>query len=393
MATTRDSSRGDEDRAGGTGRGFADLGLALIVVIAIDVALFRVGLYFPWLQPESYSGRVEGELRRVERVRKAFPGVRHVFVIGNSTALRSVQEVLLDQMLSLRGAADPLISLNLAQGGSSPAAWRVLLESLDVRRDDTAAVVLGISLETVRLGPPQKGRLDLEIVKSRMWWRDAEWMTRQLPSVEARLAATLGVLFRTPAFRADLRQLLAGPRDRWRSVARARAIEASPSSGLRHAQRSERRLPAAKLVGGKLLLTDPPEWLAEDRRERREIQARLGRDQARMKRGQPPLVPSDRQLEGLEETIRAMDRRRVPVVLAILPTAPYPMPCRDVRPFASMVERMSAAGVRVALYDDPPLLAEIEQPRYFADLLHANRAGAEVYTRGLGVFLARWLTD
>jgi hypothetical protein len=367
-------------------RPFADLLLALGLLLAFDLVAFHCGAYFPYLRPESHSGRVERGFARWA-FRQSQTPLRQVVVMGDSTGAHSIEEVLLEQRLQAAGW--PLAATNLAIGGSTARSWKHLLEDAGVERENTALVVLGV----FPLGLQEtQDKPDMKILKTRLRLSDVAALPASFEKTEARLQATTEVFYRTGLFRDDLLELLRAPRARLAEVETARAADqAQRGQGWRRYNKSRLSFASARLgADGKLDRAVLDEWIRRDPALMKRLEELLQRRASGFKAAQPIKIEPG-QARMLAEAIRWIASQDIPVVVALTPEGPLP-PLRDPgNPFEPLVDGLRAEGIKVRLFRDVALLASLEKPEYFEDLLHANQASAEIYTRGLADWLAEKL--
>lgn len=365
-------------------RPFADVLLGLLLVLAVDVAAFHRGLYFRWLRPDSYSGRVEESSRRFAARRAATP-FRQVAVLSNSTGGACISEAVVESQLQEAGW--PLAVTNLAQGGSTARSFYLLAKHEAIDATTTAVVVLGLHPMGLE---EDENKPDLEIVKTRLELADAATLPLSFREAEKRLQVLTQVFFRTPLFRDDLRDLLADPQARAAAVRKARQEEdARNARGVRRAISSRADLQSVRLdAAGELDLAALEPRIRNNPALVRQLGNVLKR---RAQRGDAPGAPmkiEPEQARLLEALVELLHRRGVAVVVAITPQSPYPLPGHHIETLEALLGSLRAKGLAVALYHDRAMLDRIENPRHFRDLLHVNVDGAEIYSRGLADFLA-----
>ncbi len=365
-------------------RPFADALLGLALVAAVDLWAFHAGAYYSWLRPDSYSGRVEETSRRFAALRAATPD-RQVVVMSNSTGGACVTEQLVEN--ELRAAGWPLAVANLSAGGSTARSWYHLLRHEAVRRDTTAAVVLGVHPQGLT---EDADNPDLEIVKTRLALSDAAVLPWSYAERERQLQVFTQVFFRTPFFRDDLRDFLHDPPDRLAAAALARKEEERFAKGWRRAIGRRIDLTSARLdAAGKLDLEALSPRLRENRQLVRQLDGLLQRRAARGNVPGAPMTLETEQAAMLRKTVEMLGARGVPVVVAITPQSPFPLPGHRIDPLERLIAELRAEGHQVALFHDLAMLDVVESPEHFSDLLHVNAGGAEIYSRGLAAFLAR----
>ena len=371
-----------------------DFLLASLLVVLADVALFHAGAYFPFVQPESFSGQVEDQVRRVNRRIESFPGQHRILVMGNSATQASVGESHLETELADNGLRYDAI--NMAIGGSSPRAWYVLLKDGWISKDNTEVVVLGINLGSIQAFGRKK-RADLDISKTRLKAADAWAMARAYRGLETRLEVFVGTVFRTLLFRDDVKQYLLSPMERRREVAEARVrFEAWMQAGGRVDNVSHDNLVSARLgKNGKLKFDQLDEFLKQRDKLRSRVQHMLRRRRSKLRfiaRGKKEtrkvtIEPAKVRLLG--RLVDELNADGVKVVFSVLPISPYALGIPpEVDHLGNFFRDLKQRGADVAVWHDPELIRKLQAPKYYRDTLHLNAAGAEIYTRGLARFLA-----
>lgn len=356
--------------------------LAVAMILALDIVLFHRGAYFPWLRPDSYSGRVEASSRRFDVMRAQHVDGRAVVTMGDSTAGSAIQEAVVERSLV---PYDPsAFSINLSQGGSSPRSWVTLLDDPRINGERTSTVIVGIFPGSmVRFEIPKP---DLDIVKTRMRVRRAVALASTYRTTEMRLTVLATSLVRSPLFGEDLRDLFRGPGERVRSVRADREDELKFGEGYRRENLADWDLSSFRLGDdGTLVVSEVDPIVRDNRNLKRSVEAALVRNRE-MRR--PPRFEVDPvHLRLLAELVRDLDGRGVETVLAMLPRSPYPDGARDFVELESLFRALQNEGLRVSYFCSDDLLDTLESPVYFKDLLHLNRKGADLYSRELGGWL------
>jgi hypothetical protein len=361
-------------------RPFADGIIGLFLVVLVDVLAFHAGWYYPWLLPQSYSGRTEASMRRFAELRAATP-LRHVVVMSNSTGARCIDESLLESGLQSAGW---LAVANLAQGGTTARSWYVLLRSAPVNAATTAVVVLGVHPHTLAQSEHQP---DVSSVKTRLEIGDLGLLAGSYTKLETRLRVALGTVLRTPLFREDLVALLANPAARLAAVRAARDEERT-NPGRRIVLASKVDLSSARLgPDGELDLAVLAPRHRADPKLAGVLRAQLRRRELHPDAPTPPIVIEEVQAKMFRATVRMLTARGVAVVVAMTPEGAWPSPGHPIGPLEQLVTELRAEGARIAIFQDLPMLETVENPLYFADVFHTNQAGAQIYTRSLTTFL------
>ena len=356
--------------------------IAAAIVVVMDIILFHHGSYFPWLRPDSYSGRVEGSSRRFDVMLDQHAASRAVVAMGDSTTGSAIQEAVVERAIG--EPALPLFVINLAQGGSTPRSWVTLLDDPRIAGETVAEVIVGIFPGSmVRFDVPKP---DLDIIKTRMRVRRAVSLASTYRETEMRLFALTTSLFRSPLFGDDLRDLFRDPRARVRSVRANQEDETSFREGYLRENLADWDLSSFRLGDdGRLVVAEIDPIVRGNENLRKSVQAALVRVHGLSEPRRIPLDPI--KLDLLADLVRLLDGRGVGTTLAVLPRSPYPTGSRDLVELESVYGDLHNAGLRVSYFCRDDLLDRLESPLYFKDLLHLNRLGADLYSSELGSWL------
>ena len=365
---------------------WGDLWLAVAILALTDLLLFHGGLYHRVLAPESYSGTLERQMRRLLAHHRRLPDHEVVLLTGNSKGVHGFDERQLETMLG--HDSTPVIAVNISVPGSSARTWNLQLNDPALRSLKLRTVVLGLDLEQLKLAGPTSQRRDLDIVKTRLSirtvWQAAAWHT----SLEDRLGVAAAGIFRGLLYRADLDDLVRSPAERYRRLRVWKKLEHSEAVRRRRFKpKADVRLPEARLEGERAVFSQMPDWLRRDSKLQRDITIRLRLQRRDLEEGTPRRAPAPTHLRHLRTIVESINDRGADVVLAVVPRYPWPDRCRSIRPVHRFVAHLRSQGRRVRLYYDPDRLDLLEQPAFFRDLMHVNLPGAEVFTSGLGQYL------
>lgn len=341
-------------------------GALLLAWCALDGAIYRSGFYFSLAEPESNTGAVVNSLMLLERQYR--PGVRTVLVFGDSRVAEGFSGSI------ARGEGD-IDFINLAVPGSTPRTWYYLLREIVARGYRFDAIVIGTRFQPLGgarladwpLSPNQDAPL--------LGLRDLRDYPRSFEAAAMRERGLHAVLFPGLTLRQDTRELLTAPLQRWRSVKEMRplflgAVPLYPGR--------EERMPA-------LVFADDArvrDWAGATAAQRALVEGHLAELAA----------PLDTAVVAANEAYastwfgalaRLATAREAAAIVFALPRGPYPaalaqqdrrrsppwaLPPRQGRPGL-------ADGRAVAL--PPELLQDLEDPAYFFDAMHCNRAGRE----------------
>jgi hypothetical protein len=339
-----------------------------VILVAWDAALFRSGLYYRWLEPQSTAGMTRGAIRLVDQ--NYAPDRRNVLVLGNSQVGEGFSQQLADQATQGSG----LHFLNAAIPGTDLRAWYYLLRQIDPHADRFAAVVLQVSYDPGEpIGVQADYPLDIAYLTPLLGLRDVADFPATFDDRALAERARRAILFPAQPLRNDIAAFLAAPRERLKQLRKWRKYFVP--SALQYPGRDQ-ALPDLSLDPSTL---QPTDW---------------GSDEAKLKpvlskyfdslRGRPSAttqVSNERYahqwLSRIAEPYRA---HGIPVILMSVPRGPWHAALPPSRP-AGAVADLIAAGMLTALPGDS--FVDLERPRYFFDSLHMNRAGRERFSPAL----------
>ncbi|MEM6455022.1 MAG: hypothetical protein AAF772_08000 [Acidobacteriota bacterium] len=374
-------------------RPFIDLWIALIVIVVVDVLLFRVGLYQKIMQPESYAGNIAWTWQRLGHdltAKRAGDGPPLLVIMGDSMARSAVQSGYLDRVLAREGGVAHR-TLHLSQGGSSVRSWYHLLRTTDFSGDDVSAVVIGLRRDALRnLSDGSMFEVDLDILAMRLRNADVPRLAQSADDWNGRLRIWSYGLLRMPLMRDDIRQLFGAPATRLAQLEKVQTRRAR-----RLANGWQRRVTSTEtLVGahydtrtGRVLFArpDPPHWFRRNDTLMRYLRGGLVPHRM-LERRQVEQDPAA--IAYLDDTIRLLEARGVAVVLAILPDRAFAVdPPLDRDALLRVLVNLIAGYPSTHLYFEPALLDEIEAPQYYRDPVHVNALGGDRFSRGLAEFL------
>ena len=375
-------------------RDLSDFLWAIVLVAISDIALFHQGAYFPLMQPQSHSGRVEQRSHRLEAMINASPDVQRVVVMGNSKAGAAVHESRLETELAAAGRPARVIDYSI--GGTSPRGWYVLIKNSGVSGDNTRVVVVAVDDHQLRAESSTQ-KSDIEIVKTRATVADGFALAGASEGFRFRLWAAFSAIYRTPLFRDDLRQALEKPALRRRQIATSQArLERQLRAGFRFDNHETKNLLSARLgPEGQMVIAELDPYLQRNmglrlRIARALVVQRKTREAIEQGRPKPRVLrPSAGKLKLLGRLTENLNRQGVKVVISMLPRGPYVLdrPLKE-DPLAQLVTDLKRRGADVEVWRADKMLSRLQSPEYYRDDLHMNKAGADIYTRHLGRYLA-----
>ena len=333
-------------------------------VFLLDAAIFRTGLYFRWVEPDSSTGLTEYRLR-AELDRQRQPG-NLVLTFGDS------RFAYLPRVANQYTAESGYVFRHGGTAGSSARDWYYMLRDLDPTARRYQAVVIGFDDLEDEDSPVsrQDDPRSLHYNVGRLRLRDTWAFGSSHPSPVFRWAAIRGILLNGIVMQEDFHDLLLRPRERIKSA----NLNREGWAGWAYDYDDEERSLAGLSIDWKARrLTFPP---AMDPAYRKMF------DETLLRKPFPDRgVRSAFQREWVG---RIVDRYRdspTRVVFVRLPRGPL-SPLRDVplNPQSSL--RELARRPRVLL-GNPLRYVELERPDYFKDPLHLNRAGAHAFSKML----------
>jgi len=343
------------------------LALAVLVLMGwllVGTALFRSGFYYRYVaSPDSTAGEAERALQVIAQ--RYVPGARNVLVLGDSRTAEGFSSRVANQSV-------PGINfIEAGMAGTTPRVWSYLLRKIDPAGDRFDAVVLQ---RIVDVSTPDREcladrSLDLAYLPPLVTAADALDIPRSFAQPPARAQAWRTVLLPMRTARADLDALADSPYARLRAVrVNLRAYVPSRYAYTGHAE----SLAAVALDP----LTLHPKPAADVPSSLIAYLDQLRESRVSQRAPEPCNLAYYRHWLGrIAAQYRPTHR---PVLLVALPRGPFH---REHGPPA----RTDLAAVGLSPGDGVTLLAPsavgtLEQPRFFFDSLHMNRAGRDRYS-------------
>ena len=339
-------------------------GLVLLGWLLVGAVLFRSGFYYRYVaSPDSTAGEAERALQVIDQ--RYVPGARNVLVLGDSRTAEGFSSRVANQ------SAAGINFIEAGMAGTTPRVWSYLLQKIDPAGDRFDAVVL-LRILDVNASDREclaDRSLDLAYLPPLITTTDALDIPRSFAQPPAHAQAWRTVLLPMRAARADLDALANAPYARLRAVrANLRAYVPSRYAYTGHAE-SLAAITLDPVTLHPRAATDvPPSVIAY-------------LDQLRDSRS-APRAPDPCNLAYYREWLgRIATRYRPthrPVLLVALPRGPFHL---EHGPPA----RTDLAAVGLTAGDGVTLLAPsavgaLEQPQFYFDGLHMNRAGRDRYS-------------
>lgn len=370
---------------GSTSRGTAASGVARLfgyalamaaIVAGWDALLFRSGLYYRWIEPRSTAGTTRSALQVVERTYE--PGRRNVLVLGNSRIGEGFSSALADEA----AAGSGLHFVNAAIPGTDPRVWYYLLRQVDPQAERFAAVVVTVPYDAGALAAaPADYPLDVAYLAPLLRLQDLLDFPASFDAAGMVQRARRAIVFPAQPMHEDIAALLAAPLQRLRDV---RAWRRHHVGDVLHYGGRAEALPELELDPATRL---PLDWQGREA----ELKPKLADYFAALSSPPKPSAQarqsSDRYYrQWLGRIARPYRAHGVPVIVTEVPRGPF-HGAQAARPTPTgAVAELAAAGLLKVLPGDS--FVDLEQPRYFFDALHMNRAGRERFSPRLAQLVA-----
>lgn len=342
--------------------------IALAVFFLIDAAIFRSGWYLAYLEPDSSAGGLE--LRLLWLRRSAPSKIPEVAMIGDSRMAEGFS------VLIARQASGPGIRFrNMAVPGSTPRVWYYQLRDGDPDRNRFAAVVIGLDRYADEDGAenPADRSIDPNYLAGRLRLTDCFGFAASFDSPDLRRSAASGCVLKGLALRRDVEALLENPADRFR---RARLWRNNGNGYIETYGGKAETLTGLTMDWQTNTMHPPPglqPWQTAT------LNAML------LTPPQPQTGALTRYRERwLGDLVALYAGSRTRIIFVEMPRGPVPM--RDSAVPARTLDRL--ARQRQVSILPAETFRDLEHPEVFADGLHLNRSGRQLFSERLGAKVA-----
>lgn len=339
----------------------------LLAVVAWDAAIFRSGLYTQEVEPRSLAGSTRNAVHVIEST--VLPDRRNVLVIGNS----KIGEGLAPDLADAATKGSGLHFVNGFIAGSDLRAWYYLLRQVDPGARRFSAVVLAVPLDPAEmLGTMANNVVDIGYVMPLLRLRDAGMFPASFDDAALKAQALRAILFPGQAWRRDIVMLLAQPLKRYRDV---RDNEKNYLPDLMRYPGRSAALPDLPIDSRTLL---PARWDGVDEAMKNTLTEHYFR--WLHVSPQPAVVDSNQRYfrDWLTRIAAPYHANGIPVILIEVPRGPWNGTQTPVPRPGGAIAGLIDAGLVSALPGDT--FVDLEQPHYFFDAEHMNRAGRERFT-------------
>ena len=343
------------------------VGAAAAMLLLVDLALFRSGLYYVLAAPESTAGSTHVTERAVAHFRD--PARRNILVLGDSR----IGEGFSAKVADAASGRDDLHFVNGSIPGTMPRVWYYLLRAMDPDADRFAAVAMMIDYDLADEPYELKNYPgDTSYLPPLLRASDIEDYPASFSAPDQVSRARRAILFPLQAMREDVRDLLAHPLQRWRDLRRARKTWLYAFGDYPGHDGALPDLVIDAQTGS------PTDWDDIDAglKARLEIYFQRIRDPA-----PPPLQSANDEYlrEWLGRIARRYAARNIPVFVFAVPRGPWHRMLAPVPEAKGAVADLAARGTVRALPGDA--FVALEQPQFFFDPSHLNQQGRERFSR------------
>lgn len=345
------------------------VGIALF--LAVDGAIFRSGLYAPWVAPTSGVGAV---LRVVDGISRIPLGHRSVLVLGDSRIAEGFSASLATTTAAASGSALTFTSGGVP--GTLPRVWYYILRQVEHPAARLAAVAIMTTSYHDDVADALAGRRsDILFAHPLLRLSDLPVFPPSFPTRPEQLEAAEAILFAGLFYKADLQDFIADPAERIRQVL---AWRAHGREWIANYQGND-----GTLAGLGFDLQTGALSVASEHASPRP--AALAAYAANLRANHGRFADSDAAAAYRREwfgRIAALCRHAgIPLIVFRIPRGPlHHMVDADAQP-TGVLEAMAQAGELKLLPADT--FDSLEWPQYFFDDLHLNHAGRQAFSVAL----------
>jgi hypothetical protein len=340
---------------------------AILTWLVLDALFFRTGLYFPYLEPNSSAGQLEGYLYWL-RQKSSVP---ESLVLGDSRIAHG-----LSAANATEATGNRLHFWNLGIMGTLPRDWYYLLRDADPTHRRFAAIILALDQysdeDYVDLYADRI--IDLNFLIARLRLTDCWEFATSMRSRENQSRALAGCLIKGIPLRSDIADLLTTWPARF---ARAKDWRDHGIDAINHFPGIDCDVRGLTADWSRRVLSFPS---GLDEPSRITIQATV------MPNWPPYSGETTRyRLRWLSKIFDLYRDSPTRVILLELPRAPLPKPDSSTPAYAlqGLLPRYQVTALPSSTFRD------LERPEYFFDGLHLNRAGRAIFSARLAQLVVR----
>jgi hypothetical protein len=354
------------------------MAVGVLTLLAVDFLVFRTGMYFRLVEPESTAGTLM--MTRLAAVSAYRPEARNIVVIGDSRIGEGFSSRIANQI----GEAHGINFIHLGVAGSTPRVWKYSLQTTEQRTGRFAAVVLMATSfqDTSPFEDLAERVLDISYLMPILRTVDTFEFVTSFSSGGARRQALRAFVFPAVAMQNDVRKFF------WSPVARIeKAIVWSngfPGWFYDYPGRPE-RLPdisQATLAAA----VDDPTVVPASLRDGLVAYLRAARNRPTAEQIEKTAAYRSRWFGRIAEYFQS---RGTPVFVVQIPRGPFHQTLVGNNPAQGALAELSRAE-KLTLLATTPFL-DLEEPQFFFDFLHLNQAGRLAFSQRLAEALTRVL--
>ena len=338
-----------------------------LILILTDAAVFRSGLYAPWIEPNSTAGATVSDIELIRHYTD--PKRRNILVLGNSQIGEGFSWPTADAALG----ASNLHFVNGSVAGTSPRVWNYLLREVDPNADRYAGIARMVDYDLSLWGGLSADYpLDTAYAAPLLRLSDLFDYPASFLDPELRERARRAILLPLQAMRLDLLDFIANPAKRRHEVLVGRP--GWIGAGATYPGHSE-ALPQLPLDAATAM---PSDWGETDPAA---LKAKLEPYFHGLHNKADAAVRNANMAYSREWVGRIAARyhaRGIPVIVFSVPRGPWhgllvPPP----QPNPALLELSNAGSIHVLPGD---AFVQFEKPQYFFDTQHMNHAGREAFS-------------
>jgi len=354
------------------------IALSILCFVFLDAAIFRSGLYARVSSPMTTAGKFLF-LIAYEQDRPA-DASRDVLMVGNSKMEWAFWVKQFKAFLP-HSRLRPVMG---ASSGSTEEWWYYMLHDLDPKHDRYAAIVIQIS--GYKISPWTQdfaNRFDnAQVLAPILRWYEWPGFLRTFTDPDVRRRATLLAVSSAHDYALDLQDLLLNFNGRMHDLDWRRKIGERWMYNEEALSSNVEALKLDPLTGR--IIAYPPQFNAFKRRETDSEFVRPTLDVAQK------MTERNAAFERywLGRIIEDYSNSKTKLIFLQTPRWPMPLPAQEPVASAPDVRDMIPKLANVIVLD-PKTFANLEQPRYFMDMLHLNHEGRIMFTDQLGEYLER----
>jgi hypothetical protein len=341
---------------------------AILFYFASEAAIFRTGWYEDWLEPNSTAGEVEYHMRWLKRAKPA--KVPEVLIVGDSRMAEGFSALTAGAEVNGK-----LHFTNFGVPGSAPRVWYYMVRDADPDRNrfSTIAIAFDEYSDQDWGEDPRNRREDVNYLAGRLEIDDCFDFADSFPKTSLRPEILTQCFFKGVALRSDVQAFLSDIPDR---IARAKDWRNNGGGYIEGYEGKPEELTGLTADLEKREINFPPglkDWQTNT------VRSTVLPEQVR----QTGALTNYRK-EWIGSIVDLYKGSNTRLVFFQIPRAPWPIPEPSTR--ARFIE--SVAAQKNILIISPDTFKDLERPEVFADGLHLNKAGREIFSKRIAERLA-----